>query len=104
MLNEEYDLKKNDYNVSLEVAEIFKKSVEEMNVKTQELEGTLGDLMSQVSKLKAMKYDILYAAKEAIKKALKKPHYLRQAIENLDEEAAGDIRTTLEELGIKMEY
>jgi len=34
MLNEEYDLKKNDYNVSLEVAEIFKKSVEEMNVKT----------------------------------------------------------------------
>lgn len=33
--------------------------------------------MSEVTRLKAMKYDILYAAKEAIKKALKRPHYLR---------------------------
>lgn len=103
-LTEEYDLKKNDYRVSIEVTEIFKKTVEDMNFKTSELEGRVGELMSQVSKLKAMKYDILYAAKEAVKKALKKPHYLRQAIENLDEEAANEIRAMFQELGIKINY
>jgi hypothetical protein len=55
-----------------------------MNLRQQELEVQVGELSSQVAKLKAMKFDILYACKEAVKKAIKKPHYLKQAIENLD--------------------
>lgn len=103
-ITEEFDLKKNENRVSLEVTGIFKKSIEEMNIKIQDLESQVAEQVSQVSKLKAMKYDILYATKEALKKVLKRPHYLKQALENLEDEIRQEFRQVFEELNIKLDY
>lgn len=103
-LSEEYDLKKNDYKVSLEVTEMFKSSVETLQLKQQELEGKIGEQASELARLKAQKMDILYATKNALKKVLNQRHYLKQAFEHLDQETATDLRDIFTEVGVKLKY
>jgi len=88
----------------VEVTELFKESVENLQLKLQELEGKLGEQTSEISKLKVQRDDVLWAAKNALKKALNQKHFLRQALENLDEETANEIRQTLRELNISINY
>ena len=88
----------------MEVTELFKESVENLQLKLQELEGKLGEQTSEISKLKVQRDDVLWAAKNALKKALNQKHFLRQALENLDEETANEIRQTLRELNISINY
>jgi len=103
---EENDLKKNEYKVSVEVTELFKTKVENLELKLQDLEGKLGEQASEIARLKVQKQDVLWASKNALAKALKpkEKHYLRQAFENLDEETADEIRQMLRDLGIKIDY
>ena len=101
---EENDLKKNDYKVSLEVTEMFKVSVESLQLKLQELEGKIGEQASEIARLKAQKMDVLYATKNALKKVLNQRHYLKQAFENLDQETANEMRDMFTELGLKLKY
>lgn len=103
-MSEEYDLKKNDYRVSVEVTEFFKNRIETLELKIQEMEGTQGEQASQIAKLQSEKLDILYAAKNALKKAFKHRHYLRQAFEKIDEDTANEIRDMLREVGVKIDY
>jgi len=88
----------------VEVTELFKESVENLQLKLQELEGKIGEQASEMARLKVQRDDLLWAAKNALKKALNHKHLLRQALENLDEEAANEIRQTLRELNIKIDY
>jgi hypothetical protein len=99
---DELKLKNNDYKVSVEVAEIFKKTVEDNNIKITELEDRIGEANGNIAKYKALKYDIIFAAKEGFKKAIKKNHFLTQALSNLDNETAGEIKAMFEELGYKI--
>ena len=103
-MTQQLDLKKNDHRVSVEVTEKFKEVVEETNIKVQDQEGKIAELKSEVNKLKSMHFDIIYACKEAVKKVLKRPHYLKNAIDALDEEMADEIRGIFQELGIKLDY
>ena len=101
---EENDLKKNDYKVSLEVTEMFKMSVESLQLRLQELEGKIGEQASEIARLKAQKMDVLYATKNALKKVLNQRHYLKQAFENLDQETANEMKEMFTELGVKLKY
>jgi len=103
-MSEEVALKKKDHKVSVEVTEKFKGEVEQTNMKLSDQEGKIAELKSEVNNLKARQFDVVYAVKEAVKKALKKPHYLRNAMETLDEEVADEIRGMFQELGIKIDY
>lgn len=97
-------MKKNDYKVSVEVTEFFKNRIETLELSIQEMEGRLGEQASQIARLESEKCDILYAAKNALKKAFKQRHYLRQAFEKLDEDVANEIRDMLKEVGVKIDY
>lgn len=101
---EKTDLEKKQYLVSVEVTEMFKKTVEEMQLKLQDLEGKLGEQSSQVARLTAEKDDIMYAAKNAIKKAVGQNNYLRQAFETLSPETVEEFRELFRELKIKINY
>ena len=103
---EENDLKKNEYKVSVEVTELFKTKVENLELKLQDFEGKIGEQASEIARLKVQKQDVLWASKNALAKALrpKEKHYLRQAFENLDEETADEIRQMLKDCGIKIDY
>lgn len=73
-------------------------------MKLQEQEAKIAELKSQVNNFKAMRFDIVYAVKEAVKKAFGKPHTLRNAMETLDEEVANEIRGMFEDLNMKINY
>jgi len=103
-LGEQLSLKKHDHKVSVEVTEKFKEIVEETNIKVQDQEGKIAELKSEVNKFKASHGDIVYAVKEAVKKSMKRPNTLKNAMEVLDEEVANEIRGMLEELQIKIDY
>lgn len=90
--------------MSVEVTELFKESVENLQLKLQELEGKIGEQTSEIFRLKVQRDDVIWAAKNALKKALGHKHLLRQALENLDEDAANDIRQTLKDLNVKIDY
>ena len=67
----------------------------------------IGQLKSENSDMKSKKYDLLYASKEAIKKAARKNHQLRQALKNLqqvDEDDAKEIRNALKDAGFQITY
>ncbi len=103
-ITEEYDLKKKDYTVSVEVTELFKESVENLQLKLQEMEGRIGEQASENAQLKVLKEDILWAAKNALKKALNQKHLLRQALSNLDGDTANEIRAMLKEVNVRIDY
>jgi len=103
-MTEEVALKKKDHKVSVEVTEKFKEEVEETNMKLQDHEAKIAELKSQVNKLREMHSDVVYAVKEAVKKALRKENYLMNAMETLDEEVKDEIRGMFQELGIKIDY
>ncbi len=103
-ITEEYDLKKKDYKVSVEVTELFKESVENLQLKLQEMEGRIGEQASENAQLKVLKEDILWAAKNALKKALNQKHLLRQALSNLDGDTANEIRAMLKEANVRIDY
>jgi len=92
------------FDTNVNVLEVFKRDIEKKTNIVSELEMQIGQLKSDNSEMKSKKYDLLYAAKEAIKKAAKKNHQLKQAIKNIDEDDANDIRNALKEAGIPMTY
>lgn len=110
MLNESLAIASSKYDTNLQVLEIHKKDVENNRTYISELEFELANLKSDNSHLRAEKYDILYAAKEALKKAMKEKkvmkvtHQLKYALEQLDKSDADEIRDALKQLGIIVKY
>ena len=110
MLTESLNINSSKYDTNLQVLEIHKKDVEAKQTYIGELEFELANIKALNSQLRAKKFDILYAAKEALKKALKEKkvakvtHQLKYALEQLDEEDANEIRNALKELGIPVRY
>lgn len=110
MLTESLNIHTSKYDTNLLVLEIHKNDVEAKQTYIGELEYELANVKALNSQLRAKKFDILYAAKESLKKALKEKkvakvnHQLKYALEQLDEEDANEIRNALREFGIVVKY
>lgn len=110
LLNESISIHISKYQTVLEVLEIQKKTVEEHKARINQLEMQLQPLISENSLLRASKIDLVFACKEAIKKALKdkkvfkSSHSLRLALDQLSKEDADDIRAALREVDVYIDY
>mmetsp|Transcript_30041 Transcript_30041/g.34760 ORF Transcript_30041/g.34760 Transcript_30041/m.34760 type:complete len:669 (+) Transcript_30041:3-2009(+) len=98
------------YQTALEVLNIHKNEVVELKGKIGQLEMELQTTRSNTSLLRASKIDLIFAMKEAIKKALKEKrviktsHSLRFALEQLSKEDADEIRSALKEVDVNVDY
>lgn len=96
----DYEVKLRDYKVSVEVTFIFKKQIEENLLKIQELEYSVAELKAKILRFENLRTDLIFAARESIKKAQRNKHHLKQAIDGLDLASATEFKDMLQEFKI----